>query len=438
MQQLPQMVNRPDPWQTLRIDQGVIPMLLDFERHGVLIDTAAAKRLGRTLDRTMEESAEETQRLAGKRFDVSSDEQYATILFEHLDLPTSGLKKTRKTQRPSVSAEELAKIEHLHPCISTRKTFKECQKLQGTYVRKLPRMLGRDGRLRSDFLSTRTATGRLASKNPNIQNIPSRTAIGKEVKKLFVSQPGCLLVDLDYSQIELRCTAHVSGDPVMIDAYHRGDDLHWLTAEGVFGKPRAELDKREHRLPCKTTNFSVIYGVTAAGLLSQLIADGADRDHWDEPRTQDLIDGFGRTYERVPLMTEGFHQMCRDHKCVWDMWGRVRKLDAIRSVHEYVRSEALRQAGNMPIQGACAGLIKIAMPLVRELCLAFEAEGVICRPLMQVHDSLVFEVSEEAVAYFIPEARRLMASVAEWLVPIETSGDAGENWGEVEPWPLAA
>lgn len=434
LSETPRMVDGPDPWNIHLIDRGIIPTLLDFERNGVLINTGEAKRLGKTLDQVMEESAELTQQHAGIRFDVSSDEQYAKVLFDHLDLPTDDLKKTKKTMRPSVGNDELAKIEHLHPCISTRKMFKEAQKLKGTYVEKIPRMVDRTSRLHTEFLNGRTATGRLASKNPNLQNIPSRTALGKEVKKLFVAQPGCFLVDVDYSQIELRCAAHVSRDPTMIEVYRSGDDLHWKTAESVYLKPRDELDSTLHRKPSKITNFLTIYRGSARALLTNLIADGADRNHWNEDRTQDLIDGFYKGYPGIGLMNQESDEYLLANGYSCDMFGRTRRLEAVYSSQDHIREEALRQGGNMRIQGACASLIKIAMPLVRELCLELQYYGFVCRPLLQVHDSLVFEVSQEIVGHFIPEARRILSSVVEWEVPLDTSGDYGESWGDMQEY----
>lgn len=428
------MVERPDPLQAHRIDVDCIPMLLEFERNGVLVDLAAAEILGGKLDLIMEEAAERTQQLAGARFDVSSDEQYAKILFDYLDLPTAGLKQTKKQQRPSVGAEELAKIEHLHPCIPARKEYKEAQKLKGTYVDKLPRIVGDDNRLRSTFLNGRTTTGRLASKDPNIQNIPARTELGRLVKELFIARPGCRIVEIDYSQIELRCAAHVSADPTMCEVYRSGDDLHWKTAEAVYRKPREELSSREHRTPSKTTNFLTIYEGSAKALLGKLIVNGADRDYWTEELCQELIDGFFRGYPLVREMQQQSHEMLRRYGYVWDMFGRVRRIEAVRSTENHIREEAERQGGNMRIQGACASLIKIAMPRVLSWCQQIERAGAVCKPLWQVHDSLGFEVEECVVDAFTPHACELMNNVAEWLVPIETEGKTGPSWGALKKW----
>lgn len=428
------MVDRPDPWQTHAIDAGIIPMLNDFERNGIKIDMAGAARLGSYLEDVMASAAERTQDSAGYRFNVSSDDEFADVLFNKIGLPSKDLKSTKSGSRPSIGSDELSKINHLHPSIEIRKEFKEAQKLKGTYVEKMPRIADENERVHGEF-GEGPATGRLRSRYPNLQNIPARTEMGREVKKLFIAEDGCTLVDLDYSQIELRCAAHVSQDPTMIEVYESGDDLHWKTAEGVYQKPRAELDAKDHRLPSKTANFLTIYEGSAPALRTKLIANGADRDYWTEELVDDLlINGFYRTYPGVRDMINQSHRRAKRYGIMWDMWGRVRHVEAVWSVHYRQQSEAERQANNMRIQGACAGLIKIAMPLVRALCQELERAGAICRPLLQVHDSLVFEVSEEAVDVFIPEARRIMESVAEWLVPIETSGDFGPSWGLVEAW----
>lgn len=428
------MVERPDPWQTHAIDAGIIPMLNDFERNGIKIDVARAAKLGKYLDQVMEESAELTQNQTGYRFNVSSDEEFADVLFNKLGLPTEDLKKTKSGARFSIGKDELAKINHLHDSIETRQKFKEAQKLKGTYVEKMPRVADDNDRVHGGF-SEGPATGRLRSHDPNLQNIPARTEMGREVKKLFIPEDGCYLVDLDYSQIELRCAAHVYNDPTMIQVYRDGDDLHWKTAEGVYQKPRAELDKKDHRLPSKTTNFLTIYEGSAPSLRTKLIATGADREYWTEERVQSmLIEGFYRTYSGVARGIEESHDIIRRYGKMCDMWGRVRRVEAVWSTHQKIQNEAMRQGGNMRIQGACAGLIKIAMPLVRALCQEIERAGAVCRPLLQVHDSLIFEVAKEAIDVFIPEAMALMAGVCEWRVPIETSGDYGLNWGEVGAW----
>ena len=398
------------------IEMPTCAVLQRIERHGVLIDAQRLAQQSKDLGERMVALEQEAYALAGQPFNLGSPKQIGEILFGKLGLPV--VKKTA-SGAPSTDEEVLEKLAEDHPLPKRMLEHRSLAKLKGTYTDKLPLMVNPDtGRVHTHYAQAVAVTGRLASNDPNLQNIPIRTAEGRRVREAFIAPPGYKIVSADYSQIELRLMAHISGDEGMLSAFAAGEDIHRATAAEVFAVPLAEVGPEQRRY-AKTINFGLIYGMGAFGLAQSLgIEQKAARDY---------IDRYFARFAGVRRWMEETKARAAEQGYVETLFGRRIVLQDIKGGNGPRRSAAERQAINAPMQGTAADLIKLAMIAVQQ---ALDAQQRVTRMVMQVHDELVFEVPEAELAWVKEAVPRLMAGVAELSVPLLAEVGVGTNWDE--------
>lgn len=398
------------------IELPVAEILFRMERHGVLIDTAALAAQSDALGRRLLEIEAEAHQLAGGPFNLNSPKQLAEILFERLKLPV--LKKT-PSGTPSTDEEVLAKLAVDYPLPKRLLEHRTLAKLKGTYTDKLPKMVNpATGRVHTSYSQAVAVTGRLASSDPNLQNIPIRTEEGRKIRAAFIAPPGCRLVSADYSQVELRIMAHLSNDAGLLDAFARGEDIHRATAAEVFGVTPLEVTA-EQRRAAKAINFGLIYGMSAYGLARQI---GVERG-----LAQAYIDRYFARYPGVARYMETTRAQAREQGFVETVFGRRLWLPEIRSGSPGRRQAAERAAINAPMQGTAADLIKLAMINVQNW---LDAEKLRSALILQVHDELVLEVPEDELAALREALPKLMGGVAKLAVPLVAEVGVGRNWDE--------
>ena len=399
------------------LEMPLVAVLAEMERNGVCLDTAALHETSGKFTRLMEDLEKEIHALAGMEFNIASPKQVGEVLFDRLQI-TSKPKKT-KTGQYVTSEDVLESLRSKHPIVEKILEHRGVKKLLGTYVDALPLLINpRTGHIHTNFNQTITATGRLSSSNPNLQNIPVRDAMGKEVRKAFVSCPGDLFFSADYSQIELRIMAHLSQDANLIDAFMQGHDIHTATAAKIFKKELSEVTADERR-KAKTANFGIIYGISAFGL--------AERMGVSRTEAKQLIDEYFITYPGVKAYMDRSIAMAREEGFTTTLWQRRCYLPDINSHNATVRGYAERNAINAPIQGTAADIIKVAMVRIHK---RMQAEGVQSRMILQVHDELNFSVpphEKETIQRIVIEE---MQAAAQLRVPLIADCGWGENWLE--------
>jgi len=398
------------------IELPVREILFRMERNGVLVDGALLDAHSRELERELLSLEERAHREAGQPFNMNSPRQIAEIFFERMKLPV--VKKTA-SGAPSTDEEVLEKLALDYPLPKTLLEYRALAKLKSTYTDKLPRMVNPDtGRVHTNYGQTTAVTGRLASTDPNLQNIPVRTAEGRRIREAFVAPAGSVIVSADYSQIELRIMAHISEDESLLRAFAEGEDVHRATAAEIFGRAPAEVTSEERRY-AKVINFGLIYGMSAFGLAQQL---GLER-----ATAQAYIDSYFARYPGVAKYMESTRMLARETGCVETVFGRRLWLPEIRSGNPQRRAGAERAAINAPMQGTAADLIKLSMIAVQGW---IDAGGLASKLVMQVHDELVLEVPEAEVERVKTELPALMSGVAELRVPLVVDVGVGRNWDE--------
>jgi DNA polymerase-1 len=392
----------------------LVPILARMERVGIRLDVERLRALGREIDRTLAERLADCYRHAGREFNVGSPRQLAQVLFEELKLPV--VKRTKTG--PSTDHEVLEKLSLQHALPAAILEHRQLAKLKGTYVDALPLLVGSDGRLHTTFWQASTETGRLSSNDPNLQNIPIRTELGKRIRSCFVAESGHLLVSADYSQIELRILAHVTGDPGLVNALRAGADVHTRTAAEVFGVPEAEVTPEQRRV-AKMINYAVAYGLSAYGLSTRLDIPGGE--------AKAIIQRYFEKYAGVKSWIDRLLEEARQTGKVETLAGRRRFLPDLHSRNAALRQAAERAAINMPIQGTAADIVKRAMIRVDE---RLRKSGLAARLLLQVHDELVFEVPEAERDRVVELAREEMEGAASLAVPLLVEVGVGANWAE--------
>ena len=399
------------------LEMPLVAVLAEMERNGVCLDTAALHETSGKFTRLMEDLEKEIHALAGMEFNIASPKQVGEVLFDRLQI-TSKPKKT-KTGQYVTSEDVLESLRSKHPIVEKILEHRGVKKLLGTYVDALPLLINpRTRHIHTNFNQTITTTGRLSSSNPNLQNIPVRDAMGKEVRKAFVSCPGELFFSADYSQIELRIMAHLSQDTNLIDAFMQGHDIHTATAAKIFKKELSEVTADERR-KAKTANFGIIYGISAFGL--------AERMGVSRTEAKQLIDEYFITYPGVKAYMDRSIAMAREEGFTTTLWQRRCYLPDINSHNATVRGYAERNAINAPIQGTAADIIKVAMVRIHK---RMQAEGVQSRMILQVHDELNFSVpphEKETIQRIVIEE---MQAAAQLRVPLIADCGWGENWLE--------
>ena len=399
------------------IEMPLMPVLAEMEMNGVCLDTESLKETSEILTKRMLDIEKRIYELAGEQFNIASPKQVGDILFEKLKIVEKA-KKT-KTGQYITSEEVLQQLKNKHEIVADILEHRGLKKLLGTYIDALPSLINkRTGHIHTSFNQTITATGRLSSSDPNLQNIPIRGEDGKEIRKAFVPEPGCLFFSADYSQIELRVMAHLSQDENMIRVFSEGKDLHAATAANIYKKPIEEVT-RDERTKSKRANFGIIYGITVFGLAERL----------DIPREEAkmLIDGYFATFPQVHDYMEKSKEIARQKGYVTTLFGRRRYLPDINSHNATVRGFAERNAINAPIQGTAADIIKVAMINIFN---RFKAEGIKSKMILQVHDELNFSVLPEEKEKVEKIVLEEMQRAIDLKVPLVADSGFGNNWLE--------
>ncbi len=401
------------------IDLPLVSVLARMEHAGVKIDRAALAEMSSRLEREIDAKAKEIYQCAGCEFNISSPKQLGDVLFNKLNLPKPVKYGKGKTISTAVDVLEGLAAEHEVPRLVLE--YRQLTKLKSTYVDALPALLNpTSGRLHTTFGQTGTATGRLSSANPNLQNIPIRTELGREIRAAFTVEPGHVLLAADYSQIELRLLAHFSKDPLLVEAYRRGDDIHTLTASQVFGVPPLMVTP-DHRRQAKVVNFGIVYGLSAFGLSQNLGIEPAE--------AKQFINAYFERYSGVRAFIDRTLEEARREGKVKTLFGRVRPIPDINSKNANLRGFAERTAVNTPLQGTAADLIKIAMIRIDA---ALREQRLKSRMTLQVHDELVFEVPEAEIEVMRTLVREQMEKVHQLTVPLLVEIGVGTNWRDLE------
>ena len=399
------------------IEMPLMPVLAEMEMNGVCLDTASLAETSKQFTNRMNEIEARIYELAGERFNIASPKQVGEILFDKLKIVEKA-KKT-KTGQYVTSEEVLQQLRNKHEIVADILEHRGLKKLIGTYIDALPKLINpKTGHIHTSFNQTITATGRLSSSDPNLQNIPIRGEDGKEIRKAFIPEPGCLFFSADYSQIELRVMAHLSQDTEMIKVFSEGKDLHAATAANIYKKPIEEVT-RDERTKSKRANFGIIYGITVFGLAERL----------DIPRDEAkmLIDGYFDTFPQVHNYMEKSKEVAREKGYVTTLFGRRRYLPDINSHNATVRGFAERNAINAPIQGTAADIIKVAMIRIYN---RFKAEGIRSKMILQVHDELNFSVFPEEKEKVESIVLEEMQNALNLSVPLVADSGFGKNWLE--------
>lgn len=400
-----------------KIEMPLVPVLAEMEMNGVLLDTKALAETSRTLTDRMKQIEQNIYKLAGHEFNIASPKQVGEVLFGEMKIVDKP-KKT-KTGQFVTSEEVLQQLRSKAPIVDDILAHRGLKKLLGTYVDALPKLINpHTGHIHTSFNQAVTATGRLSSSDPNLQNIPVRGEDGKEIRKCFIPEPGCLFFSADYSQIELRVMAHLSGDKNMIEAFREGYDIHAATAARIY-KKKIEDVSRDQRTKAKRANFGIIYGITVFGL--------AERLEISRDEAKQLIDGYFETFPEVQAYMEKAKELAREHGYAETFFHRRRYLPDITSHNATVRNFAERNAINAPIQGSAADIIKIAMVHIYE---RFRREGIKSKMILQVHDELNFSVLPEEKERVEKIVLEEMQNAYPLQVPLVADSGWGENWLE--------
>ncbi|MGA7753957.1 MAG: DNA polymerase I [Candidatus Sulfotelmatobacter sp.] len=401
------------------MDLPLVPVLARMEQAGVKIDTADLSQMSTELEREIAAKAKDVYEAAGMEFNVGSPKQLGDVLFNRMNLPKPV--KYGKGRTISTAVDVLEELAENHPIARMVLDYRQLTKLKSTYVDALPALINpATGRLHTTFGQTGTATGRLSSANPNLQNIPIRTELGRGIRAAFIAEPGHVLLTADYSQIELRLLAHFSRDPLLVEAYRRGDDIHTLTASQVFGVPPLMVTP-DHRRQAKVVNFGIVYGLSAFGLSQQLGIEPGE--------AKQFISAYFEKYSGVRTFIDKTLDEARREMKVKTLFGRVRPIPDINSKNANQRGFAERTAVNTPLQGTAADLIKVAMIRIDA---ALRERGLKSRMTLQVHDELVFEVPESEVEAMRSLVREHMERVHQLAVPLLVEMGVGQNWRDLE------
>jgi DNA polymerase I len=402
-----------------KIDLPLAPVLADMERIGIRVDPKELEKMSKSMEKEVRRLEKEIWKLAGNEFNINSPAQLAEILFDKLNLQPPMRRGKGKVR--STAADILEEIAAQHPLPAKIIEYREISKLKSTYVDALPKLIHPEtGRLHTSFSQTTAATGRLSSSDPNLQNIPIRTELGREIRAAFVAEKDKILLSADYSQIELRVMAHFSGDPVLIDAFRNGEDIHARTAQEVFGVgPMAQ--NAEHRRAAKAINFGIIYGLSPFGLAQQLGIG--------QKEAAQFINAYFTRYRGVKEFLEKILVETRKTGVAKTLFGRIRPIPEIGSPQAQLRSFAERTALNSPLQGTAADLIKLAMISIDR---RLSAEKFEAKMILQVHDELLFEAPPKEKSKLEKLVREEMEGVYKLAVPLVVEICSGPNWRDLE------
>ncbi len=401
------------------LEMPLIAILGEIENNGIILDLEPIKLLDKEVGEKLNKLEKAIHRLAQTKFNINSTKQLKEIIFEKLAIPTENIKKNKTGF--STAEDELEKLNDLHPIIPLLRDYRELNKLQTTYLNALPNIINKQtGRIHTNFNQTITATGRLSSTDPNLQNIPTRTAEGHKIRTAFVAAPGYRLLGFDYSQIELRLGAHISGDKKMIAAFKNNEDIHTATAAEINEVKLSEVTKNMRR-EAKAINFGILYGQGPHGL-----SQSAGIPYW---RANEFIKKYFAAYPSIKKMIDNSIKEARQRTYAITLFGRKRPLPEINSNIPMIRKSAERMAINTPLQGTAADLIKMAMIKVEELIKGQEDD---IKILLQIHDELIFEIKKDKISYYSPKIKAIMQEVLKLRVPVIVDESLGDNWGELK------
>jgi DNA polymerase-1 len=404
------------------IEHPLIPVLAAIERAGVRVDGAALASQSEAIEQELDRLARRIYELAGEEFNINSPKKLGEVIFEKMGLRTETIRRTTKTKAQSTAFEVLDELALVHEMPRLVLEWRGLMKLKGTYIDALPQLVNPEtGRVHTCFNQAVAATGRLSSSDPNLQNIPIRTEIGREIRRAFVAEPGSVLISADYSQIELRVLAHLSGDEALVDAFTRGEDIHDRTALKVFGT-NSGLSKHELRRRAKIINYALLYGKQAFTLAKDI---GVSREE-----AQAFINAYFAGFPSVRAFIDGLLAEARATGIVKTMFGRRRLVPNINNKNGQVRMAAERETSNMPIQGTAADILKRAMIDVHAALPAIT--GGAARMILTVHDELLFEAPKQAADEVAAAVRELMQSTVQLRVPLTVDVGIGENWKEAK------
>jgi len=399
------------------MEMPLVPVLFRLEKNGVALDAALLRDISQSLGQQMQRLEAEIYSSVGHKFNINSPQQLGAVLFEELKLP-----RARKTKGGySTDAAVLEGLKGAHPVVELLLEYRQIMKLKSTYIDALPALIDPEtGRVHTNFNQTATATGRLSSSEPNLQNIPVRTEEGLQVRRAFIAEGDCLLLAADYSQIELRIVAHLSQDPRLLAAFAQGEDIHAATASQVFGVPLSEVRPQMRRV-AKTVNFGVIYGISDYGL--------EQATELSRQEAAQFISAYFDKYRGVKGYLDATKAEAAEKGYVQSLLGRRRYIPEINSANAQVRQAAERMAVNMPVQGTAADIIKLAMI---ELQRRMDERGLRSKMILQVHDELLFEVPPGELDEMKQLVLEVMPKALELSVPLKVEVKVGKTWGEME------
>ncbi|MBO4672531.1 MAG: DNA polymerase I [Alphaproteobacteria bacterium] len=389
-------------------DRPLMPVLVQMERNGVLVNRAGLQNLSAVFHTQLENLQREIWDMAGHEFNIASPKQLGAILFDELNLPAN--------KKRSTDADSLTALAEEHPIVEKILAWRSVAKLAGTYTDALPKQIGADGRIHTTYIQTSTNTGRLSSRDPNLQNIPTKTDLGAEIRKCFVAPTGRVLIAVDYSQIQLRLLADVANVTTFRETFNAGTDIHEQTARKIFNvAPDAHVTRAQRRA-AKTVNFSIIYGISSFGLAAQLDVSRAD--------AKQIIDTYMAGLPEIRRYIEKIHQFATQNACVYTPWGRRIELPEIKNPR--LRQYALRAAINAPIQGFEADLMRLAMVEIERDIVRPNADKI--KMILQVHDEIIFECDKNVAETFAAKIREKMEHICKLSVPLVAEATIAEKW----------
>lgn len=400
------------------VEMPLVEVLAEMEYNGVRVDRGILQQNSAAMEAERKELERQIYELAGETFNIASPKQLGAVLFEKLQIVQNA--KLTKNKQYQTGEEVLVKMASKHPIVPLVLEWRKLTKLKSTYIDALPQLINaRTGRIHSTFTQTVTATGRLSSVNPNLQNIPMRTERGRDIRKAFVaSDDDHVMLAADYSQIELRIVAHVCGDERMVETFRRHEDIHAAMAARVYGVPLSEVTS-DMRRSAKTVNFGILYGISAFGL--------ADRLHITNREASRLIEDYFSSFPKILQYLGSTLEFARSHGYVETLMGRRRYIKGIDAQNAIIRKAAERNAVNAPIQGTAADLIKLAMIGV---CREIRHLGLRSRLILQVHDELVFDVPKDEAGVLRPLVADKMSHAMQLSVPLDVDINEGPSWFE--------
>jgi len=402
------------------VELALVPILAEMESNGVKVDKKILQKVSDAASSKIGKLERKIYKEAGEEFNINSPSQLAPILYEKLEIPTDEIRKGKTGY--STDADQLRKIRHLHSIVPLIEEYREMFKIKTTYADALPLLVGADGKIHSHFNQAITATGRLSSSDPNLQNIPKRGELADMIRSAFVAQQGHILVSADYSQIDLRVAAHLSGDKKMCEAFKEGKDIHSATAAWVNNVDEDKIDKKK-RNEAKSLNFGILYGMGIYGFM---------RDSGvSNKRAKEFIENYKKTFKGLNNFIEKTKENARQTGYVETQLGRRRYIPNIRSGNSFLRSAAERIAVNLPIQGLAADIMKLAMIETMDLLAKYNKKGKNVSMILQIHDELVFEVKKGIENKFAQELKKAMEKVYKLSVPLTVETSIGSSWKEL-------